>query len=119
MHLASSVRDLFCSQPAEKKGWNIQRCIARVAEEGTGAIVLLARKESNDDILHSVDIAMGKKPAPLVDVSGSKGAYLTTGLGSQILRDIGVSKIRLMGAPVKYNALSGFDLEVVEFVAPE
>jgi 3,4-dihydroxy 2-butanone 4-phosphate synthase/GTP cyclohydrolase II len=24
-----------------------------------------------------------------------------------------------MGAPVQYNAISGFDLEVVEFVSPE
>jgi GTP cyclohydrolase II len=34
------------------------------------------------------------------------------GLGSQILRDLGVGKIRLMGAPIKYNAISGFGLEV-------
>ena len=32
--------------------------------------------------------------------------------------DLGVGKIRLMGAPVKYNALEGFGLEVVEFVEP-
>ena len=43
---------------------------------------------------------------------------MTVGLGSQILRDVGVSKIRLMGAPIKYNAISGFDLEVQEFVNP-
>jgi 3,4-dihydroxy 2-butanone 4-phosphate synthase/GTP cyclohydrolase II len=41
---------------------------------------------------------------------------MTVGLGSQILRDMGVGKIRLMGAPIRYNAISGFDLEVVEHV---
>jgi len=40
------------------------------------------------------------------------------GMGAQILRDLGVGKIQLMGAPVKYNALEGFGLEVVEFVEP-
>ena len=40
------------------------------------------------------------------------------GLGAQILRDLGVGKIRLLSAPIKYNALSGFDLEVVDFLAP-
>ena len=39
-------------------------------------------------------------------------------MGAQILRDLGVGKIPLMGAPVKYNALEGFGLEVVEFVEP-
>jgi GTP cyclohydrolase II len=40
-------------------------------------------------------------------------SYNTVGLGSQILRDLGVGKIRLMGAPIKYNAISGFGLEVM------
>ena len=48
---------------------------------------------------------------------GSHQTQLTVGLGSQILRDVGVGKIRLMGPQIKYNALSGFDLEVVDFVA--
>ncbi|GIR90252.1 MAG: hypothetical protein CM15mP89_2570 [Gammaproteobacteria bacterium] len=39
-------------------------------------------------------------------------------MGAQILRDLGVGQIKLMGAPLKYNALAGFGLEVVEFVAP-
>ena len=41
------------------------------------------------------------------------------GLGSQILCDLGVGKIHLMGAPIKYNAISGVDREVLEFVDPE
>jgi 3,4-dihydroxy 2-butanone 4-phosphate synthase/GTP cyclohydrolase II len=41
------------------------------------------------------------------------------GVGSQILRDLGVQKMRLMGAPVKYTGLAGFDLEVVEYVTPD
>ena len=41
---------------------------------------------------------------------------LTIGTGSQILRDLGVGRMRLLGYPARYNAISGFDLEVVEFV---
>ena len=40
------------------------------------------------------------------------------GMGAQILRDLGVGQIRLLGAPLKYNALAGFGLEVVDFVTP-
>ncbi len=39
------------------------------------------------------------------------------GVGSQILKEFGVSKIRLLGAEAKYPSLSGFDLEVIEFIS--
>lgn len=119
VHVAAALRDLFATQPSNEPGWNISRCLKRVAEEGSGVVVLLAHTETSEDILASVDIAMGKKPAPLAVADGSRNSYLTVGLGSQILRDVGVNKIRLMGAPIKYNAISGFDLEVVDFVSPE
>ena len=45
--------------------------------------------------------------------------YSTVGAGSQILRDLGVRKMRLMSAPMKFNAISGFDLEVVEYLPAE
>ena len=39
------------------------------------------------------------------------------GVGSQILKEFGVSKIRLLGAEANYPSLSGFDLEVIEFIS--
>ncbi|MBL4827648.1 MAG: 3,4-dihydroxy-2-butanone-4-phosphate synthase [Spongiibacteraceae bacterium] len=119
VHLASSVRDLFSTQPGEQPGWNIQRCLEKIAKHGSGVVVLLAHKETVAEVLASVNIAMGKQSAPASVADGSHNAHLTVGLGSQILRDVGVSKICLMGAPIKYNAISGFDLEVVDFIAPE
>ena len=45
--------------------------------------------------------------------------YRTIGVGAQILRDVGVQQMRLLSSPLRFNALSGFDLEVVEYLAPE
>jgi 3,4-dihydroxy 2-butanone 4-phosphate synthase/GTP cyclohydrolase II len=42
--------------------------------------------------------------------------YQQVGTGSQILMDLGIHKMRLMSAPYKFTAISGFDLEVVEYV---
>ena len=42
------------------------------------------------------------------------GTDITIGTGSQILRDLGVGKMRLLSYPARF-AISGFDLEVVEF----
>lgn len=118
VHLASSMRDLIGTQPNDTPNWNVQRCLARVAEEGSGAVVLLANHESATEKLMNVDIAMGTKEVPVAKSDSATNAYLTVGLGSQILRDIGARKLRLMGAAIKYNAISGFDLEVVGYVTP-
>jgi 3,4-dihydroxy 2-butanone 4-phosphate synthase/GTP cyclohydrolase II len=39
------------------------------------------------------------------------------GLGAQILADQGVRKMRVMSNPRRYHALSGFGLEVIEYVS--
>lgn len=119
VQLAVSVRDLLGIRAPGLSGWNIQRCLARVSAEGTGVVVLLAGSESANDLLDSVDIVRGKRPAPAPQPVGGHEAFLTIGVGSQILRSLGLRKLRLMSAPVKYNAISGFDLEVVEYVSPD
>jgi len=115
VHVASSVRDLLATKVGGIKGWNVGKCLSRVAEEGCGVVVLLAGSETQQDILSSVDIALGNAQV-LGAAVGDRDVYMTVGLGSQILRDLGVGKIRLMGAPIKYNAISGFDLEVTEHI---
>jgi 3,4-dihydroxy 2-butanone 4-phosphate synthase/GTP cyclohydrolase II len=45
--------------------------------------------------------------------------YRTIGVGSQMLRDLGVSKMRLLSSPMRFNALSGFGLEIVEYLETE
>ncbi len=114
VHASSVMRDLVCTEVAGRSGWNLAKSLARVARDG-GVVVLLAREERTDQLLHSLDMALGTEN---IASRAPGNSYTTVGLGSQILRDLGVGKIRLMGAPMKYNAISGFDLEVVEFVDP-
>jgi 3,4-dihydroxy 2-butanone 4-phosphate synthase/GTP cyclohydrolase II len=40
----------------------------------------------------------------------------TFGTGAQILRDLGVTRMRVLSAPKQMHAISGFGLEVVEYV---
>ena len=37
-------------------------------------------------------------------------------MGSQILRALDLKKITVLGTPTKYNAVSGFDIEITGFV---
>ncbi|MEH6625669.1 MAG: bifunctional 3,4-dihydroxy-2-butanone-4-phosphate synthase/GTP cyclohydrolase II [Motiliproteus sp.] len=114
VHMADPIRDVIgiCSK-AEPK-WSLRSSLQRVAEEGNGVVVLLA-DNNVDDIGASLDAYFNKRPAKRINTDGA-GTYLTIGTGSQILRDLGVGKMRLLSSPVKFNALSGFDLEIVEFI---
>ena len=116
VHVQSVLRDLVTSKVSDRNTWSMGKCLEAVAENGRGVIVLLARAEGSEQLLASVDMALGEK-SPVAGMT--QEGHATVGLGSQILVDLGVGKIHLMGAPIKYNALSGFDLEVLDFVEPE
>ena len=115
VHARATLRDLLGTDLQGTDYWRVGDCLAHIAREGKGVLVLLARRESDEQLLHSVDLALGD--APGTD-SETTDTYTTVGLGSQILRDLGVGKMHLLGAPMKYNAISGFGLEVLDYVRP-
>jgi 3,4-dihydroxy 2-butanone 4-phosphate synthase/GTP cyclohydrolase II len=115
VHVNSTLRDLVRTEVAGNPSWGIGKCLEAVADNGRGVIVLLARREGPEQLLASIDLALGNESQSVMEVPDT---YTTVGLGSQMLKDLGVGKIHLMGAPIKYNAISGYDLEVLEFVNP-
>lgn len=116
VHVPSLVRDVLQADLPDVQTWNMSRAMQAVAAEGKGAIVLLAHNDSNDDIRFSSDLVMGNKTLARNRNGAQTEINLNVGLGSQILREAGVGKMRLMSSPVKYNAISGFNLEVVEYI---
>jgi len=115
VHVGSTARDVFKIHRAgdkEYQPWTYDRAIMAIAKEGRGALVLICHSESADDIEESIDwMIAGKQDRPSQDL-----VYKLVGPGSQILVDLGVKRMRLMSAPFKFNAISGFDLEVVEYI---
>ena len=45
----------------------------------------------------------------------TKKSRRVIGAGSQILRDLGLTKIKVLGTPTQYNNISGFNIEIVGF----
>src|SRR5690606_25850254 len=114
VHVGSTVRDVLTIQDTDLKNrtWDFRSAMQRVAEEGAGVLVLICHTETTDEIDESIDwVISGKQARPNPDV-----AYKRIGTGSQILQDLGVRKMRLLSAPYKFNAISGFNLEVVEYI---
>ena len=95
-------------------GLPLREALRHVAEEGSGVVVVLRHGESARQLMDSVrriDDQNVPDPEP-----GQAMDLRTIGMGSQILRALGVRKMRVMSSPKHMRGLSGFGLEVVEYV---
>lgn len=119
VHVANTVRDVMLANVPGSLGWNMPRAMAAIEKAGKGVIVMLASNESEKDLMYSSDLVMGKQSLPDAHPSDATEMNLSVGLGSQLLREAGVRKMNLLSNPVKYNAISGFDLEVVNYIPYE
>ncbi|EPJ43369.1 MAG: GTP cyclohydrolase II / 3,4-dihydroxy-2-butanone 4-phosphate synthase [Osedax symbiont Rs1] len=99
--------------------WSVDKALAKVASEKSGVVLLLDNGEKEDFAvaLERLLVKTSARPAPAN--YSSSGAYLTVGTGSQILRDLNVGKMKLMSSQIKFNAISGFDLEISEYITCE
>ncbi len=98
-------------------GWTCRRALERIATDGCGALVLIGQSVSATEALADV-VQFPDPPIITGSSTGGVGNYRVIGTGAQILKRLGVGKMRLMSAPVRFNALSGFNLVVSEFVQP-
>jgi 3,4-dihydroxy 2-butanone 4-phosphate synthase/GTP cyclohydrolase II len=113
----NTLRDVLGTRLAEEKpGWSYRRAMQRIAEEGCGVVVVISEEESTEQLLEEV-LQFPNLPQT-VSSAGEDGTriYRLIGTGSQILKQLGVSKMRALSAPTRFNAISGFHLEVTEFV---
>ena len=103
VHVGNTARDVLTIQQADSdvSPWHFQAAMRKVAEEGSGILVLICHNETTLEIEESIDwLLSGKQLRPKQDVG-----YKQVGTGSQILQDLGVKKMRLMSAPL--NLLTG------------
>jgi len=88
--------------------------LKRIAAEGQGALVLLGDNASADSLLDRIR----QTPAAPASRAGALAEWRSNGAGSQILADLGLGKLRVLGTPRRQIGLAGFGLDVVEYVEP-
>jgi 3,4-dihydroxy 2-butanone 4-phosphate synthase/GTP cyclohydrolase II len=99
----------------------ISSSLQKIAEAGTGVILYLRQREHNLDLIHQLQTyaVMQEKG---VDFQTARketgyGGNRDYGIGAQILKDLGLTKIRLLtNHPPRVSALDAFDLEITESV---
>jgi 3,4-dihydroxy 2-butanone 4-phosphate synthase/GTP cyclohydrolase II len=115
VHVLNPLRDVLHAKFNGRLGWNLQKCLKEVAAADSGVVVLLGREIDPAELESHLADFNAQRPR----VADGAGMYRNIGTGSQILRDLGVARMRLLSSPMRFNALSGFGLEIVEYVTTD
>jgi 3,4-dihydroxy 2-butanone 4-phosphate synthase/GTP cyclohydrolase II len=114
VHEPLSVLDLLDAGVSEHS-WPLPRALAALKQSERGAAVLLNCGETAEALLPHALATRGRsvrKPALPLDLR-------TYGIGAQILRDLGVGRMKLLGSPRRMPSLLGYGLEVTGFVTDD
>lgn len=93
--------------------WSIHDAMSLIARTGQGVIVLLNRKDDMHVLLERI-----MPTRPCLD-DKSRLDLRNYGIGAQILRDLGVQKMRLLATPRRMPSMTGFGLEVTGYLESE
>jgi 3,4-dihydroxy 2-butanone 4-phosphate synthase/GTP cyclohydrolase II len=112
VHLPEVLPDLIGVHGSARR-WTLRGAMRRVVKEGCGVIVILRETESSRDIAETVRALESGQPPR--STSDSSPVLRTYGIGAQILKDLGVQRMRVLSAPKQMLGLSAFDLEVESY----
>ncbi len=114
VHMADPLNDLL-NATRDTIHWPLDAVMAEIQRVGKGILVVLRQPEQNKRLADKVELYQqqdrGDVPA------GTKMGWdmRTFGVGAQILADLGVKKMRVIGTPTKLTGLSGFGLELMGY----
>ena len=107
VHEPLSVLDLLDSA-AGQHSWGVSEALKAIRRAGSGVMVLMNCSQSGETLQAQL---AGERPVR----QGRSMDLRNYGIGAQILRDLGVGKMRLLAAPRKMPSMAGFGLEVTGY----
>jgi 3,4-dihydroxy 2-butanone 4-phosphate synthase/GTP cyclohydrolase II len=111
VHQPVSILDLLDSR-ATSHSWNLPAAMQAIKAAESGVIVLLNCSETASELFAQFE----DKSAPRAAGRAANLDLRTYGIGAQILKKVGVRKMKLMANPRKMPSMTGFDLEVTGYM---
>jgi 3,4-dihydroxy 2-butanone 4-phosphate synthase/GTP cyclohydrolase II len=108
VHDSANILDFLDSQ-TPGHSISLEQAMSAIADKAPGVVVLLHRKETSADLLAALNATTPRQ---------AKWDPRLYGIGAQILRELGVGKMRLLGSARKMPSMAGFGLEIVGNTAP-
>ena len=95
--------------------WGLDTSLQYIARQGKGVAVLLNCGESAEQLLAQFEGSARAAQAP----ERGRMDLRTYGVGAQILREVGVHKMQLMGQPRRLPSMAGYGLEITGYIPKE
>jgi 3,4-dihydroxy 2-butanone 4-phosphate synthase/GTP cyclohydrolase II len=114
VHEPLSVLDLL-EVNSPMHSWSLDASLRHIASEGKGVAVLLNCGESATELLAQFEGTARPAQAP----ERGRMDLRTYGVGAQILRECGVTRMRLLGQPRRMPSMTGYGLETVGYLAKQ
>lgn len=119
VHIQNTLSDVLGSI-GPNCGWPLRSALRQVAREDCGVVVMLRRRDDSADVLQRMrEYQLQQASGTDMEAGRASMELRTYGVGAQILSDLGVRRMRVLSAPRRMHGLSGFGMEVVEYVDPE
>ncbi len=98
-------------------GLPLRVALAEIERHGAGLVLVLGGHPDDEVLLRRLQ----QEPEPTITASGDNQRsreLRTYGIGAQIIADLGIRRMRVLSAPTRLTGLSGFGLEVVDYIEP-
>lgn len=128
VHVENKISDVLFHEGSGdisllSSGWPLDKSFEYIAQQKAGVIVILANEKSNDEMINILKNKVNKsKDNNITNINSKKDNQKIMhriGVGSQILQDLGVTKMNVLSQPIKYSGLSGFNLKVENYIQYE
>ncbi len=113
VHRQETLADVIGVQDT-RLGWPLREAMRFIAERDHGVVIVLRQEESARELMRTVR-GLGGARGAVTPLRGHMDLRMF-GTGAQVLRALGVRRMRVLSSPKNMHALSGFGLEVVEYV---
>lgn len=114
VHMADPLGDLLASK-REPTHWPLPDVMRRIQQAGKGVLVVLRQPEQNKQLAAKIARYQQQDQGEAAPFKASWDLR-TFGVGAQILADLGVRKMRVIGTPTKLTGVSGFGLELTGYL---
>jgi 3,4-dihydroxy 2-butanone 4-phosphate synthase/GTP cyclohydrolase II len=113
VHEPLTVLDLLDAEP-RGHSWSLLKALRVLRAGERGAAVLLNCGDGLAGVTNPL-----QSPTPTRGASPSPNDLRTYGIGAQILRDIGIGRMKLLGSPRRMPSMMGYGLEVTGYLAAD
>ena len=115
VHPIDTLSDLIGLRDAGRT-WTLRQAMQRIAEVGTGVVIVLRDHTTPRELADAVS-ALGQRAGHAPPVHAAPQVLRTYGIGAQILKDLGITRMQVLSAPKQLQGIAAFGLEITGYVA--